>query len=183
MSHAEPLSAAAVELLERGPLYDNAIIAHGFTPWMRDYDLVVEALASAPGGQRSYTEGRYRYRFTHCVLAEAATELPAEAWHRSWDDVLTDYAAWERAGHPEGYVWGVNYMAAYPGARYVRGSPAAAEWAGRLGHSMHEVQVETNGHRLRLIFHMLQVHKVAQGSPDVDGLVPIEPVDLLAAAN
>ena len=104
-----------------------------------------------------------------------STGVPDGVWRESWSDVLTDYTAWEDAGHPDGYVWGVNWMAAYPGAKYVRDSAAAADWSARLGRPMHEVLIETNGHRIRLVFHDLSVHKIGQGDPMTREVRPIEP--------
>ena len=184
MDSPERLSPEAISLLEEWPLFDNAIVAHGFVPYMRDYELTVIATASTPGpGARSYQEGRYRFLFTHCVVADVETAVRDAVWPQSWDDVFTDYAAWERAGAPAGYVWGVNDMAAYPGAVYLPDSPRAAGWTRRVGHPMHEVRVETNSHTIRLVFHALRVYKVGQGDPATGDVSPIEPIDLLAPAT
>jgi hypothetical protein len=176
----ERLSVTAVECLEGWPLFNNAIVQYGFTPYLRDYELQVVATAAVPGEARSYQEGRYRFLFTHCVLARVETAVGEEGWRSSWDDLFTDYAAWERAGCPSGYVFGVNEMEAYPGATYIADSLLAAEWTRRLDRRMHEVKIESNGHRLQLVFHSLRVHKIAQGDPATGRLSPVVPVDLLA---
>jgi hypothetical protein len=44
-----------------------------------------------------------------------------ETWRWSWDDLFIDYETCERAGNPEGFVWGVNWADAYPGLEYVDG--------------------------------------------------------------
>jgi hypothetical protein len=166
--------------LEGWPLYDNAVVGHGFTPYLRDYDVLVETSAAAPGSKRSYIEGRYRLRFTHCVIARIETAVPDEMWHVSWEDHFTNYEAWEAAGQPEGYVWGVNYSSAYPGASYSDDSPQAREWTERMGKPMHDISIETNGHNLRLIFHELHITKIAQGTPEHEELTPLmieEPID------
>lgn len=80
--------------LEGWPLYDNAVVEHRFTPYLRDYNVLVETSAATPGGQGSYVEGRYRLRFTHCVIAHIETAVPDETWHVSWADHFTDYEAW-----------------------------------------------------------------------------------------
>jgi hypothetical protein len=177
------LAPPAVSLLEQWPMFDNAIVRHGFAPYMRDYEVEVVALAAVPNGSRSYQEGRYRFVFTHCVVADVQTSVRDDVWPRSWADVFIDYAAWEAAGCPDGYVWGVNDMAAYPGARYLPESPTAAEWSRRLGRPMHEVRIETNAHNLTLVFHELRVHRTDEGNPDTGHLAPIDPVDLLAPAT
>ncbi len=153
-----------------GPLFDSAIIGHGFAPYMRDYDVIVEVPAAKPDGTGSYIEGRYRYRFTHCVAAAAETAVPSKTWTRSWADEFTSYAAWEAAGSPDGFVWGVEWADAYPGASTVIDSARAAEWSHRLGRAMHEVEIETNAYTLRLICHDLQIEQLAVGDPTTGDL-------------
>jgi hypothetical protein len=80
--------------------------------------------------------------------------------------VYTDYSTCERADGPEGYVWGVGYSLAYPGATYVENSAVAQEWAVRLGKPMREVLIETNGHNLRLIFHELNVRELKESDKE-----------------
>jgi hypothetical protein len=152
-------------------ILDSAITSHGYAPYLRDYDVVVRVPAALPpeipdgptiGG---YIMGVFRYRFTHCPEVCVVTSVRDEVWKCSWDDVFIDYAKWEAAGHPEGFVWGVNYGDAYPGISYVAGSPLAGQWAGRLGREMHEVMIETNTFDLRLVCHDLRVHKLAIGDP------------------
>ena len=52
--------------------------ASGFTAYMRDYDVIIEVPAIRPDGSGSYIEGRYRYRFTHCVEAAVKTKVPPD---------------------------------------------------------------------------------------------------------
>jgi hypothetical protein len=181
MTAAPPFDARARELLEGWPLFDGAIVRHGFAPFMRDYDVLVESSVAAPDGSGSYMEGRYRLRFTHCVRAVVWSALDATAWRTSWDDSFIDYAAWERAGAPEGYVWGVEYMEAYPGGKLLDDSIDAAEWTNQIGAPMHEVVIETNGHRINLIFHALKVHRVGRGDPKTRRIDEIPAEDLLQA--
>ena len=155
------MSSDIRKILEGWPLFDNAIVEHHFTPYLRDYDVVVDASAAAPDGTGSYIEGRYRYRFTHCVVAHVTTDVDDEVWRKSWEDVFTDYEAWEEAGEPEGFVWGVCYSAAYPGLEYIGNSLLAREWSERLRKPMHEVKIETNGHNIRLVFHDVTIRKIA----------------------
>ncbi len=179
----ERLDPRAIEFLRGWPLYDNGIVRHHFTPYMRDYDLVVEAQADARDGSGFYREGRYRFRFTHCVVANVLSTVTDEGWVRSWSQEFTDYAAWERAGEPPGYVWGVECMMADPGARYLPNSELAADWARRLGRAMHEVEIRTNAHLIRLVFHRLLLHKVAHGDPGSQVLSEIEPLEMMGDAG
>ena len=134
-------------------LVDLPILSHGFAPYRRDY--VIEAELGGQSDQR----GRYRFTFTHCVLADFITTVRDDTWQVSWDNRFIDYESWIAAGEPKGYVWGVNWSMAYPGPSYVPDSPRAAEWSARLGQVMHEAIIETNAFRLRLVFHSLSVER------------------------
>jgi hypothetical protein len=126
---------------------------------MRDYDLAIDVPAAVSGGRSPYIEGCYRYRFTHCVVANVTTMVSDSIWKRSWDERFIDYSVWQAAGSPDGYVWGVCWAVAYPGLRYVETSLDAQEWTERLGRLMHEVVIETNTYELRLIFHDVDIQK------------------------
>jgi hypothetical protein len=80
------------------PIFDSAVMSHGFAPFMRDYDVIVEVPAARPHGSGSYIEGRYRYRFTHCVEAAVKTAVPPEIWRESWRDELSTTRHGSRLG-------------------------------------------------------------------------------------
>jgi hypothetical protein len=142
------------EKLEFYDPFDVAILQHGYAAHLRDYELLAE---TQWGEGRA---GRYRYVFTHCVYSSCETRVRDDVWPLSWDDHFTDYQAWERAGQPEGYVWGTCWALAYPGLQYVKSSPRAAEWTGRVGREMHEITLETNAYFLIIVFHDLIVEKL-----------------------
>lgn len=144
----------AIETLETYPLFDVAVLHHGFAPYLRDYELLTEAdwIGDAAG--------RYRYLFTHCVVADYETRIRDDVWPKSWGDVFTDYDRWLGAEEPDGFVWGTNWALAYPGWEHHADSERAQSWTERLGHEMHEVSVETNTYLLRLVFHEVRVEKV-----------------------
>jgi hypothetical protein len=134
-------------------LFDLPILSHGFAPFQRDY--VVE---SEIGG-RSNDRGRYRFTFTHTVIANVTTTVSDTIWLESWDDRFTAYDRWQASGEPQGIVWGVNWSMAYPGPTYVHGSLLAEQWTARLGHAMHEAHIETEMFRLQLVFHELRIER------------------------
>ena len=160
--------------------FDSVIVSQGFAEYLRDYDFVIDVPAALPPGVPigdtvgSYFEGSYRYRFTHCVEAHVTTSIEETIWRFSWDDILIDYEEWEAAGNPEGRVWGVNQDDAYPGWSYVADSPAAASWTQKLGRQMHEVLIETNTFKIRLICHDLRIDQLAVGDPWTGKLTPVD---------
>jgi hypothetical protein len=111
------------EALERGNLFDAAIVRHGFTPYLRDYDLI----AYFGRGPEDL------YRFSHCPLVEISTAVPDDVWKHSWSDNFIDYSEWLKSGAPDGYVWGICESTVYPGAKYFADSKLAREWMSRWG--------------------------------------------------
>lgn len=169
-----PEGPSIAQRIETDTLFlDSAIDSHGFAPFLRDYDVIIDAPAPRPDGQGSYIEGRYRYRFTHCTEAIARTTVTPDSWKASWDDLFTDYEAWEAAGKPDGYVWGLEFADAYPGLAYVHASEHAQRWSELLGHDMHHVRIESNALTLDLVFHDLHVAQLAAGDPATGTLTPI----------
>ncbi len=141
------------QFLEWFPENDFAVLDHGFARHGRDYYVVAETLFGPD-------PGRYLLLFTHVVTAAIVTRVRDDVWTDSWDDVFTDYAAWERAGEPDGYVWGSNWTLAYPGLWAVEPSPRALEWTSRLGRPMYEAVLETDRFELTLVFHSLRTKKI-----------------------
>jgi hypothetical protein len=124
-------------------IFDLGIARHGFVPYVRDYEIVA-------GDHR----GDSRWLFNHCVLAELATTLSTDLWVKSWDDYLTTREAMNDP--QEAFVWAVG-ADAYPGPTYIADSRDAAKWSLSLGRRMHEVMLNTNVYRLRLVFHRVLV--------------------------
>ncbi|MFJ4898993.1 hypothetical protein [Streptomyces sp. NPDC088727] len=137
--------------------FDHAVVHHGYTNYMRDYEVVVHATADPRTG---IAPARLRYLFRYCVEARCETSVAAETWRVSLDDRLIDH---ETGVDLDGYVWGVKWHALYPGARLLPESEATRRWSKAVGTDFHEVRVETNAHRLTLVFSDLQVSEVPAG--------------------
>jgi hypothetical protein len=138
-------------------VFDHAIVFHGFTDYMRDYDVIVHVTA-APG---TGIAARYlRYRFVYCVRATVASALPPEVWRRSLDDRLVDD---QQRVDPDGYVWGVRWQDLYPGMALVPDSPDAKRWSQHVGIPFYEVAIRANAHTISLVFSDLVVDPVGTG--------------------
>ncbi|THA85744.1 hypothetical protein [Streptomyces sp. A0592] len=132
----------------------HLVVHHGYTPYMRDYELVIYVWDGPQGP--SYR----RYLFRYCVEARCETFLPTDTWRASLDDRLLD----RETADPDlgGYVWGAKYHEMY-GAELRRGSEAAHRWSKAIGIDFHEVHIETNAHDLTLLFSELEVSEVPVG--------------------
>jgi hypothetical protein len=137
--------------------FDHALVHHGFTPYLRDYEMIVYATAAPSTG---VAPAYRRYLFRHCVRARCETTVAGPTWRTSLDDRLTDAGT---ADGLDGYVWGVGWHCLYPGATLLPPSRATRRWAKAVGTDFHEVRVETNAHRIELLFSDLRVDRVPVG--------------------
>lgn len=138
-------------------VFDQAIVFHGFAEHMRDYDVFVYATADPRTG---IAPEHVRYRFTHCVRATAVSAVRRDVWRRSLDERLLDYEAYLAEPELDGYVWGVNWQALYPGMSLREESAEADDWSRAVGIPFFEARIETNGHNLELVFSDLTVTRV-----------------------
>ncbi|MFD8495709.1 hypothetical protein [Amycolatopsis sp. NPDC059657] len=145
--NAEQITAAFEDI------FDQALVFHGYTDYMRDYDVIVYA--------KSGTESEHlRYRFKYCVRAEVASAVSSDIWRRSTDERLVD--GWQELDL-DGYVWGVRWQVLYPGAKLVSKSERAEAWSRRTGLPFHEALIEANGHTIALVFSDLVVEHIEPG--------------------
>lgn len=138
-------------------IFDHALVHHGYADYMRDYEVIVHLTADPRTGiEPSYL----RYLFRYCVAARCETSVPEEIWRRSLDDRLTDHGT---GAGLDGFVWGVKWQPLYPGAKVLPPSDAARRWSKALGIGFHDVLIETNTHRITLLFSELRVTQVPVG--------------------
>ena len=135
-------------------IFDQGVVYHGFTDYMRDYEMIVHCTADPSTG---IVPTYQRYLFKMSVHATVDTTIRPEIWARSLDERLIDY---ETGVDLDGYVWGVKWHELYPGARVVADSQRADEWSAALGIDFHEVEIETNAHKIRIVFSDLTVEDV-----------------------
>ncbi|MFB7244319.1 hypothetical protein ACFCYX_17870 [Streptomyces populi] len=82
--------------------FDHAVVHHGYTSYMRDYEVVLQVTADPRTG---IAPSHLRYLFRYCVEARCETSVSAETWRVSSDDRLIDR---ETGVDLDGYVWGVK---------------------------------------------------------------------------
>jgi hypothetical protein len=143
---------------ELDEIFDAELLFHGFTPYMRDYELVVYQSVDP----RSKLAPRHRrYLFRHCVQASVSSGLDPRVWVSSLSDELieTHIVTMESTGH----VWGVNCQVLYPGATIIEPSPEATRWEAAVGVPFHEVRIAGNTHVIALVFSDLVVETVTAG--------------------
>jgi hypothetical protein len=140
------------EVMAEFNIFDNALLSHGYKPYMRDYELIVEVHVG-PAEQ-----GTYSYLFRYCVEAQIHTALTDKNYRESLDDRLIEY---ESGKDLDGFVWGVNWSNLYPGWTLQSPSERAAKWTERIGIPFHEIQIGGNAHDMTLIFADLRVIKLS----------------------
>jgi hypothetical protein len=134
----------------------EALVFHGFTDYMRDYDLIVFRMKEAQAGRPAR---HVRYRFTHCVLAQVESGLPTKALRASLGDELLE----PPSGPVDGFPWGARWQRFEPGAQLIKGSRAARKWGSELKIPMHEVRINVDAHSITLVFSDLVVAEAPTG--------------------
>jgi hypothetical protein len=137
--------------------FDQALVFHGFTDYMRNYDLYIYATADPRTGIRPQ---HLRYRFTHCVRAAITSAVPPQVWRESLDERLVGR---DRSDEVDGYVWGVRWQVLYPGISLREDSAQASRWSRDLHLPFHEAVVDTNGHAIALVFSDLVIDALDAG--------------------
>ena len=138
-------------------VFDQALVFHGFTAYMRDYEVLTYSVADPATG---VLPGFDRYLFRHCVEATVTTTVTPDTWRVSLDERLLDSAS---SADLNGFVWGVRWHCLYPGAGLVQESRRATSWSDRLKIPFYEAVIETNAHKVRLVFSDLEVTSVEPG--------------------
>lgn len=139
-------------------MFDHTLVHHGFTTYMRDYEMIVWK----PADQHSGIESRYmRFLFRSCPEAVVRSALDPETWTRSMDEELIK--AQPVTMESTGYVWGVRYQELYPGAEIVENSELARRWTAQVGVPFYEVNIKANAQHIKLIFADLAVEEVTAG--------------------
>jgi hypothetical protein len=139
-------------LLGQYDIFDQTIVEHGFTQYMRDYRVVAEIYGRRSADAQVEVLKRYAMLFRGCVEAIYVMKVQVDL-----NDVYLDYKLWRAAGSPDGFVWAVNSAEAYPGLTYIDDSERAVLWTAKASMPMHELSVETNVYELRVVFAELSV--------------------------
>ena len=158
-------------------IFDQAVLFHAFTDYMRDYEVIVYVSTDPRSGMSPTT---LSYLFKYCVEAHVETAVRPDVWKSSLSDELLDRKT--GPGH-RGYGWGIRWQNLYPGATLVSDSPAASKWKTEIGMDFHEVKFETDSHNLSLVFSDLEVKEVKPGyipfevREDYEVVVDFQPVE------
>ena len=139
-------------------LFDRELLFHGYTDYMRDYDLIIYESVDP----RSGLHPRHRrFRFRYCTETYVTSRVRPDVWPRSMSDELLRLEQVTRGSL--GFVWGVRCQILYPGAKIVPDSDRAKRWTEEVGIAFHEVQIEANAHALNLVFSDLVIDDIASG--------------------
>ncbi|MEU8544160.1 hypothetical protein AB0C52_29900 [Streptomyces sp. NPDC048717] len=148
-------SAVLQQMLDQ--IFDHAVVYHGYTTYMRDYEVVVHVTSDSRTG---IAPAHLRYLFRYCVEVRCETSLRPETWRVSLDDRLVDSVTGDGL---DGFVWGVEWQMLYPGARLLAEPEATRRWSKALGIDFHEACIESGAHKLTLLFSELQVSELPAG--------------------
>lgn len=139
-------------------MFDNALLYHGFTSYMRDYEMLVYESADPRSG---ITPRYLKFLFRNCPEVHVLSSIRPDVWSRSTDDSLVETR--HVTNDTRGYVWGVLSQELYPGPHIVKDSARARQWTESSGIRFHEVNIEANAHRISIVFSELSVQEIGIG--------------------
>jgi hypothetical protein len=147
------MSLTVKELLERESITDAVIFRHGFTDYIRDYEIIVGARNGPP-----HTD-IHKYQFIGCAEAICSTHLvrtfhePTSIFGQSLaDEFVFSGPDYPEKDDPNGFIWGVRFAEVLSGWAYIENGKRARFWSDAVRRKMHEVYVDTNAYRLELVF-------------------------------
>ena len=138
-------------------IFDKALVYHGYTDYLRDYELIVYLTADPRTGTMPVYR---RYLFRYCVEARCRSTVRPDDWKVSLDDRRIRH---DTGSDLDGFVWGVKWHALSPGATVVTDSAAATLWSGAIGIPFHEIRIGTNAHEITLVCSELAVSVLPPG--------------------
>lgn len=151
--------------LEAFNLYDSAIIRHGFTDYMRDYEVVIYFPPDLGDAVR-------KFQFVGCAEAQYMTALRHFAVSLPDENVTVNLSD-PPEDFPTGFIWAVRDATLVPGFSYIEDGEQAAFWSNKLGRKMHEVLFETNVYNLRLVFADVRTTVIEDFQPENDYPLPL----------
>jgi hypothetical protein len=135
------------EKIDQENFLASPIIRHGFTDYMRDYEVIVVGRRGEP------FDDVHRYLFVGCVEACVATGVEPKTYASSIGDEFV-YAGPDYPDRPEpdGYIWGVRYSSGLAGIECKPDGARSAEWSRKTDREMYEVWIDTDAFHLALVF-------------------------------
>lgn len=146
-----------LHVLETENFSGAAVVAHGFTDYMRDYEIHVVGRNGPP------FDDVHRYLFVGCVEAIVRSNVDPETFGQSIGDEFV-YAGPDYPDKPEpnGFIWGVRYSTAHWGFILKKDSSRASEWSTSTKLAMSEITLSTEAFVIDLIFFDLRYEFLGQ---------------------
>lgn len=148
-------------IMQEYDFFDGGLMLHAYRRYMRDYEFIVYLTGA-------HDQGILSYVFRYCPEVHCQSSLLS--WQENLDDRLTDYDSYSelyfKGVDLGGFVWGVG--GEIHGWRLPETSERALEWSEKLGIEFHEMVVETNTLKIRLVFSDLFVRILTGEVPSHD---------------
>jgi hypothetical protein len=141
-------------------MFDCALTYHGYTKYLRDYEMVVYQSVD-PNPKYGLVPQHLRFVFRICPEVAIVSRVRPDVWSRSLDDALIHEH--DVTKDSKEFVWGVNCQILYPGADVVPESSRAAAWSKKIGIPFYEARVVGNAQEITVIFSELAVDEVQAG--------------------
>lgn len=137
--------------LEEYDLFDQAITRHGMLACIRDYEVI------------GYLSGmdfdsEVQYVFKGCIKVEFKVKVAPEFY--SMDDRLLELDRQDEPDYPEGFIWGANFAAVYPGWTITQDTIELKELEKTYGLKFYNIYFNTNAYDLTITFHDIEIKEL-----------------------
>ena len=127
----------------------GGILKHGYTDYMRDYEVLVCSLLGPPW------DDLHKYQFVGCVEAHCQSVIDPQIYSDSMSDENILCAEEESAEQPDGFIWGVR-SSEIPSIDFFQGTDSSDFWSDKLRAPCYEARLVTEAYSLKLVFHELR---------------------------
>lgn len=139
------------EILKREGFSDAAILRHGFTDYMRDYEIIVDARNGLPNTDL------HKYQFIGCVEVHYQTRVSPLIFTESLPDEFGDSGPdYPEKEDPDGFIWDVRYLTAH--WVYLEESDRSKYWSKVMKREMHQITIETEAFQLTTYLQRYDIH-------------------------
>lgn len=136
----------------------GGIVRHGYTDYMRDYEIIVCSLLGPPW------DDLHKYQFVGCVETHCQSVVDPAMYAASISD-LNVTCIDEGDEQPAGFIWGTR-SSELPSIDFFKDTASSDAWSRKLAMSCYEARLVTEAYSLKIIFHELRYEflgRIGQG--------------------
>lgn len=103
-------------------------------------------------------DSEVQYVFKGCIKVEFKVKVAPEFY--SMDDRLLELDRQDEPDYPEGFIWGANFAAVYPGWTITQDTIELKELEKTYGLKFYNIYFNTNAYDLTITFHDIEIKEL-----------------------